>query len=31
MAERLQPTTNYAMVNGLRLRYLEWAGPARCL
>jgi len=27
MAERLQPTTNYAMVNGLRLRYLEWGRP----
>src|SRR5207248_7374397 len=23
-AERLQPRTNYARVNGLRLRYLEW-------
>jgi pimeloyl-ACP methyl ester carboxylesterase len=27
MAERLQPTTNYAIVNGLRLRYLEWGRP----
>jgi len=27
MAERLQPTTNYATVNGLRLRYLEWGRP----
>ena len=27
MAERLQPRTNYAAVNGLRLRYLEWGRP----
>jgi pimeloyl-ACP methyl ester carboxylesterase len=27
MAERLQPRTNHAAVNGLRLRYLEWGRP----
>jgi esterase len=27
MAEQLQPRTNYARVNGLRLRYLEWGRP----
>jgi len=27
MAERLQPMANYGMVNGLRLRYLEWGRP----
>jgi pimeloyl-ACP methyl ester carboxylesterase len=27
MARRLQPTTKYETVNGLRLRYLEWGRP----
>jgi pimeloyl-ACP methyl ester carboxylesterase len=27
MATRLQPTTKYETVNGLRLRYLEWGRP----
>jgi pimeloyl-ACP methyl ester carboxylesterase len=27
MAERLQPTTKYVEINGLRLRYLEWGRP----